>query len=61
MKESTRRSLRTILQAGLGVLTILPILLPSLGVPLAVGVGATVLTVSGVAAKFMNLGLDLLE
>lgn len=61
MKESTRKSLRTLLQTGLGVISILPILLPALGVPLAVGAGATALAVSGVVAKFMNLSLDLLD
>ncbi len=61
MKPSTRKSLRTVLQSGLGVISILPILLPALGVPLAAGVGATILTVSGIVAKFMNLSLDVLE
>lgn len=61
MKESTRKSLRTALQVGLGFLTALPILLSSMGVPLAVGVGATILSVSAIAAKFMNLSLDLIK
>lgn len=58
MKQSTRKSLRTVFQGILGFTAALPILLQSMGVPLAAGVGATFLTVSGIVAKVMNLALD---
>lgn len=47
------RPLRTALQAGISVLPLLPVLLPALGVSVTVGVGATIISVSGLLSRFM--------
>lgn len=47
------KPLRTALQAGISVLPLLPVLLPALGVSVTVGVGATIISVSGLLSRFM--------
>lgn len=47
------KPLRTALQAGISILPLLPVLLPALGVSVTVGVGATIIFVSGLLSRFM--------
>lgn len=47
------KPLRTALQAGISILPLLPVLLPALGVSVTVGVGATIISVSGLLSRFM--------
>lgn len=57
------KPLRTALQAGISVLPLLPVLLPALGISVTVGVGAAIISVSGLLSRFMatELGEAIME
>jgi hypothetical protein len=47
------KSIRTVIQGLIALIPVLPILLPALGLPVTVGVGATVVSMAGVASRLM--------
>ena len=55
MKQEWARTIRTTIQVTLGLIPVLPVLIPALGLNATVGTGASILAVSAVLTRLMQI------
>ena len=55
MRQEWARTVRTSIQVVVGLLPMLPVLIPALGLSATAGVGASVLAVSAVLTRLMQI------